>query len=220
MQDRPDLIQSELAGLAFDSLQQAFREKDISNMMTLEGNPPVLMEPIYMFIDPAAGGPHSDYCVLCITRFRGMVTVSAPSSWVQEFRYRSLTRLTKSDTVMASFSIHLGTVSSWRSTQNLLAFAGSILVKVLNTLVVCSSLLKHSLINFLSWGLTITSFIFISVFIKSIHSALCQSGPGFWLFSMMACTTESVLLLVILCSLSIMCSIIVCTSAVSPPYNT
>ena len=31
MQDRPDLIQSELAGLAFDSLQQVFRKADESN---------------------------------------------------------------------------------------------------------------------------------------------------------------------------------------------
>ena len=32
MQDRPDLIQSELAGLAFDSLQEAFRATDIDRM--------------------------------------------------------------------------------------------------------------------------------------------------------------------------------------------
>jgi hypothetical protein len=32
MQDRPDLIKSELAGLAFDSLQQVFRKVDIDTM--------------------------------------------------------------------------------------------------------------------------------------------------------------------------------------------
>ena len=32
MQDRPDLIKSELAGLAFDSLQQVFRKTDIDDL--------------------------------------------------------------------------------------------------------------------------------------------------------------------------------------------
>lgn len=76
MQDRPDLIQSELSGLAFDSLQQAFRAADIDRMMVANGMPAVHMEPIYIFIDPAAGGPHSDYCVLSLTRQRGIITVS------------------------------------------------------------------------------------------------------------------------------------------------
>ena len=76
MQDRPDLIQSELAGLAFDSLQQCFRPCDIELMF----NQPVPfhdMHPIiYIFIDPAAGGPGSDYAVLSIVREKGLVTVS------------------------------------------------------------------------------------------------------------------------------------------------
>jgi hypothetical protein len=37
MQDRPDLIVSELSGLAFDSLQQAFRTCDIETMMNQVG---------------------------------------------------------------------------------------------------------------------------------------------------------------------------------------
>ena len=36
MQDSPDLIQSELAGLAFDSLQQMFRKSDIVIAMSLK----------------------------------------------------------------------------------------------------------------------------------------------------------------------------------------
>ncbi len=36
MQDSPDLIQSELAGLAFDSLQQVFRKSDIVIAMSLK----------------------------------------------------------------------------------------------------------------------------------------------------------------------------------------
>ena len=76
MQDRPDLIQSELAGLAFDSLQQVFRKSDIAIAMSLqplqsENNPTV-----FIVIDPAAGGPQSDYAIVSITRHRGSVTVS------------------------------------------------------------------------------------------------------------------------------------------------
>ena len=75
MQDRPDLIQSELSGLAFDSLQQVFRPQDIERMFQQE--PPQIQynEPIYIFIDPAAGGPQSDYCVMSVTRWKGMLTV-------------------------------------------------------------------------------------------------------------------------------------------------
>ncbi len=68
MQDRPDLIQSELAGLAFDSLQQVFRKADIAIAMSLPplsfpDNPTVLI-----VIDPAAGGPQSDYNIVSIIR--------------------------------------------------------------------------------------------------------------------------------------------------------
>jgi len=75
MQDRPDLIQSELAGLAFDSLQQVFRKKDIAIAMSLTpltfpDNPTV-----FIVIDPAAGGPQSDYAIVSIVRHRGSITV-------------------------------------------------------------------------------------------------------------------------------------------------
>jgi len=75
MQDRPDLIQSELAGLAFDSLQQVFRKSDIEIAMSLHplrlpDNPT-----IFIVIDPAAGGPQSDYAIVSIARDRGNITV-------------------------------------------------------------------------------------------------------------------------------------------------
>ncbi len=38
-QDRPDLIKSELAGLAFDSLQQVFRKIDIDTMFSAQALP-------------------------------------------------------------------------------------------------------------------------------------------------------------------------------------
>ena len=76
MEDRPDLIQSELTGMAFDSLQCVFRPADIEVMFTQEPPEPVLNADIYLFIDPAAGGPQSDYAILSFQRIKGLVTVS------------------------------------------------------------------------------------------------------------------------------------------------
>lgn len=76
MQDRPDLIQSELAGLAFDSLQQVFRKVDLSIAFDSPCLPLILNQSIWMVIDPAAGGPASDYAIVSIVRNKGCVTVS------------------------------------------------------------------------------------------------------------------------------------------------
>ena len=76
MQDRPDLIESELAGLAFDSNQQIFKTAHIETMFNQPPPVPVLNEAVYTFIDPAAGGPQSDYAVLSVTRHKGLLTVS------------------------------------------------------------------------------------------------------------------------------------------------
>ena len=75
-QDRPDLIESELSGLAFDSNQQVFKSAHIEIMFSQPPPSPVLNEPVYTFIDPAAGGPQSDYAVLSVTRHKGLLTVS------------------------------------------------------------------------------------------------------------------------------------------------
>jgi len=75
MQDRPDLIQSELAGLAFDSLQQVFRRVDIAYMFDSPPLPPIRDQMIWTVIDPAAGGPQSDYAVVSLCRQKGCVTV-------------------------------------------------------------------------------------------------------------------------------------------------
>lgn len=75
MQDRPDLIESELSGLAFDSLQQVFRGVDLDVMFSQTPPVPVTNEAIHLFIDPAAGGPGSDYAVLSVTRQKGLITV-------------------------------------------------------------------------------------------------------------------------------------------------
>jgi hypothetical protein len=75
MQDRPDLIESELSGLAFDSLQQVFRSPDLDIMFTQRAPPLSMNEAIHLFIDPAAGGPGSDYAVLSVCRQKGLITV-------------------------------------------------------------------------------------------------------------------------------------------------
>ena len=81
MQDRPDLIESELSGLAFDSLQQVFKAEHIEVMFKQPIPPPIINEDVHIFIDPAAGGPYSDYAVLSATRQKGMITVSRASAW-------------------------------------------------------------------------------------------------------------------------------------------
>lgn len=75
MQDRPDLIQSELAGLAFDSLQQVFRKTDIENMYAAPALPLENRQIVWIVVDPAAGGPSSDYAIVSICRSRGNVQV-------------------------------------------------------------------------------------------------------------------------------------------------
>ena len=75
MQDRPDLIKSELAGLAFDSLQQVFRKIDIDDLFTAQPLPFIKDQEVFVIIDPAAGGPSSDYAVVSLVRQRGIVTV-------------------------------------------------------------------------------------------------------------------------------------------------
>ena len=79
MEDRPDLVQSELSGVAFESLQTVFRPADIETMLTQEPPEPELNATIYVFIDPAGGGPNSDYALLSFQRSKGLVTVSGPN---------------------------------------------------------------------------------------------------------------------------------------------
>ena len=75
MQDRPDLIESELSGIAFDSLQQCYRAEDIDAIFTQDPLPPLLHDEIFIIIDPAAGGPGSDYSLVSFQRNRGNVTI-------------------------------------------------------------------------------------------------------------------------------------------------
>ena len=74
-QDRPDLIQSELAGLAFDSLQQVFRKCDIEIMFGSPALDLIRDQTVWVVIDPAAGGPQSDYAIVSMCRVKGCVVV-------------------------------------------------------------------------------------------------------------------------------------------------
>lgn len=75
-QDRPDLIASELSGLAFDALQQCFRHVDVQRMVyELQAPDPDIYEDICIFVDPAAGGPSSDYGIMSVVRKRGLLVV-------------------------------------------------------------------------------------------------------------------------------------------------
>lgn len=185
MQDRPDLIQSELAGLAFDSLQQAFRPADIEVMMITEAMKAQITEPIFIFIDPAAGGPSSDYCILSLTRNRGMITVSLtpPQRRAQELRYSAVACRTKSETSKSSFWIHMGIRSSCRSTKNRRALPGSmgsIMDKVAQFDVNRAVLSMPPSAAFWFLGLlgsTMSSFTRMSTFISRIQVALVTSGP-------------------------------------------
>ena len=78
MQDRPDLIQSELAGLAFDSLQQVFRKQDLILMFDTSALTLTLNQTVWIVIDPAAGGPQSDYALVSICRIKGCIVVRVP----------------------------------------------------------------------------------------------------------------------------------------------
>jgi hypothetical protein len=69
-----------LQGLAFDALQQCFRAVDIDELMAM--SPPSLewKQSVYIIVDPAAGGPRSDFALISLVRYKGMATVSSSSS--------------------------------------------------------------------------------------------------------------------------------------------
>ena len=76
MEDRGDLINSELMGMAFDACQAAFKPDHLDVMFTQPCPDYIMSEPVYIVVDPAAGGPSSDYAFVSITRHKGLVTVS------------------------------------------------------------------------------------------------------------------------------------------------
>lgn len=76
MAEIPSLVESELAGLAFDSATTVFKPAHLDIMFSQPVPEIVVNEDVFLFIDPAAGGANSDYALLSITRHKGIVTVS------------------------------------------------------------------------------------------------------------------------------------------------
>lgn len=120
MADRPDLIQSELAGLAFDSLQQCFRTSDIEAVMTSKIPDLEWKQPIYIVIDPAAGGPQSDFALISFFRHKGIICVSYARM------YSTLTERSNSSSLMVSHVINVGTMSFRNVCRNRIALYGHI----------------------------------------------------------------------------------------------
>ena len=76
MSDRPDLIVSEMGGVAFSSVDQCFRAVDIMRMF--ETTIPIEMRwdsVIYVCVDPCAGGEHSDFAVVSFVFTNGIYQV-------------------------------------------------------------------------------------------------------------------------------------------------
>lgn len=76
MEDRPDLVNSELMGMAFDECQAAFKSSYLDVMFNQPCMEVETSEPVHVFVDPAAGGANSDYAFISVTRKKGMITVS------------------------------------------------------------------------------------------------------------------------------------------------
>lgn len=76
MSDRPDLIVSEMGGVAFSSVDQCFRYCDLKRMfeskvqMHIECN-----TPFFVCVDPCAGGEHSDFAVVSFVYMYGAYQV-------------------------------------------------------------------------------------------------------------------------------------------------
>lgn len=79
MSDRPDLIVSEMGGVAFSSVDQCFRFCDLKRMF--ESDVVLSLEwdiPFFVCIDPCAGGEHSDFAVVSFVYQHGAYQVPPP----------------------------------------------------------------------------------------------------------------------------------------------
>jgi len=76
MSDRPDLINSEMGGVAFNSIDACFKQVDLKRMFNQiihitipTGNA------FFVTVDPAAGGENSDFAVVSFTMLHGVYKV-------------------------------------------------------------------------------------------------------------------------------------------------
>jgi len=76
MSDRPDLINSEMGGVACNSVDQCFKQALLKQMF--EEVIPLQIDfssRFYVTIDPAAGGEHSDFAMVSFTCNHGVYKV-------------------------------------------------------------------------------------------------------------------------------------------------
>ena len=76
-----DIANFQMQGLAFDSLETVFKATDVKMMLDLEPLAVPTNSTVFVVVDPAAGGPSSDYAVVSIARVRGTVNVSLFLFW-------------------------------------------------------------------------------------------------------------------------------------------
>jgi len=76
MSDRPDLINSEMGGVAFSSIDQCFKQNDLKRMFTITIQISIVScTPFFVTVDPAAGGENSDFAVVSFTVAHGLYKV-------------------------------------------------------------------------------------------------------------------------------------------------
>jgi len=76
MSERPDLINSEMSGVAFSSVDQAFRQCDLKRMFS--SCPPIELPvnpQLMVCIDPCAGGQFSDFALVSLVYENGIFQV-------------------------------------------------------------------------------------------------------------------------------------------------
>jgi hypothetical protein len=76
MSDRPDLIESEMGGVAFSSCDQCFRQVDLKRMFDSK----ILLSlkidlPFFVTVDTTGGGEHSDFAVVSFVLLHGVYQV-------------------------------------------------------------------------------------------------------------------------------------------------
>jgi hypothetical protein len=76
MSDRPDLINSEMGGVAFSSIDQCFKQNDLKKMFTINIQFTISSgTPFFVTVDPAAGGENSDFAIVSFTVRHGLYKV-------------------------------------------------------------------------------------------------------------------------------------------------
>lgn len=86
MSDRPDLIESEMGGVAFSSCDQCFRQVDLKRMFDSSITMSIPWEtPFFVTVDPTAGGEHSDFAVVSFVYVFGVYQVL-----LQKFKHSML----------------------------------------------------------------------------------------------------------------------------------